>query len=70
VIEGEVIYAVREAAAQRLEDVVFRRTPLGSSGHPGAAAVERAAAIMARESGWSDARKSEELVLVRDRFPN
>jgi hypothetical protein len=49
---------------------VFRRTPLGSSGHPGAAAVERAAAIMARESGWSDARKSEELVLVRDRFPN
>jgi glycerol-3-phosphate dehydrogenase len=70
VIEGEVIYAVREAAAQRLEDVVFRRTPLGSAGHPGEQAVSGAAAIMARECGWSDTRKDEELTRVSNRFPS
>jgi len=68
VIEGEVVYAAREAAAARLEDVVFRRTPLGSAGHPGQAAVDKAADIMARECGWSAQRRDEELGRVATRF--
>jgi len=68
VIEGEVIYAVREAAAVRLDDVVFRRTPLGSAGDPGQEAIARCADLMARECGWTDARRAEEIALVRDRF--
>ncbi len=68
VIEGEIIYATRESAAVRLEDVVFRRTPLGSAGDPGDSAVARAAAIMARESEWSNVRSDEELARVRQRF--
>lgn len=68
VIAGEVIYAVRTAAAVRLEDVVFRRTPLGSAGDPGGPAIDTAAAIMARECGWSSERQTEEIARVRRRF--
>lgn len=68
VIEGEVIYAAREAAAVRLEDVVFRRTPLGSAGHPGEPALHRAADLLAREWSWTSERREEELARVRRRF--
>jgi glycerol-3-phosphate dehydrogenase len=68
VIAGEMIYAVRSAAAVRLEDVVFRRTPLGSAGDPGGTAIDTAAAVMARECNWSDERQAEEVARVRQRF--
>ena len=68
VIEGEAIHAVREAAAVRLDDVVFRRTPLGSGGDPGGDAIARLAAVMARECGWTGDRRDEEIALVRARF--
>jgi glycerol-3-phosphate dehydrogenase len=68
VIAGEVLYAIREAAAQRLDDVVFRRTPLGSTGDPGATAINNAAALMARECDWSGERQAEEVARVRNRF--
>jgi len=68
VSEGEVIYAARNAAAVRLEDVVFRRTPLGSAGDPGEAAIGRAGEIMARELGWPNERREQELARVRQRF--
>jgi glycerol-3-phosphate dehydrogenase len=68
VIAGEVIYAVRNAAAMRLEDVVFRRTPLGSAGDPGGSAIDNAAAVMAHECGWSSERQAEEVGRVRKRF--
>jgi glycerol-3-phosphate dehydrogenase len=68
VIEGEVIYAARMAAAVRLDDVVFRRTPLGSAGDPGGTAIDHAAAIMARECGWSSGRQEEEVARVRRRL--
>ena len=68
VIAGEVIYAVRMATATRLEDVVFRRTPLGSAGDPGGTALDNAAAIMARECGWSSERQTDEVTRVKKRF--
>jgi glycerol-3-phosphate dehydrogenase len=68
VIEGEVIYAVREAAAVRLDDVVFRRTPLGSAGDPGEEAIVRTADILARELAWTPERRDEELARVRQRL--
>ena len=61
VLEAEVVYAVREEAAQKLSDVVLRRTDLGSMGHPGKKAVENCADIMAKELRWSDSRKQEEI---------
>jgi len=69
VLCGEITYAARNSAAVRLGDIVFRRTPLASTGSPGDAALTRAGRLAAAELGWSEARLAEELALVRSRLP-
>jgi glycerol-3-phosphate dehydrogenase len=64
-IGAQVAYAVRAEMARTLDDVVFRRTGLGTLGHPGDAALEAAAAIAARELGWDAARTAGELACVQ-----
>jgi glycerol-3-phosphate dehydrogenase len=68
VLEGEVSYAVGQLSAVRLSDVVLRRTPLGSAGHPGRPALERAARLMGRLLGWSEARMAQEIAAVEARY--
>jgi len=55
-IRAMVAHAVEREMALRLTDVVFRRTGLGTIGHPGTAALHECAAIMAKGLGW-DARR-------------
>jgi glycerol-3-phosphate dehydrogenase len=66
---AELTFAVRREMAAKLGDVVFRRTDLGSAGHPGEAALTAAAALVAKELGWDEARLGSELTEVRRRFP-
>ncbi len=61
---AEVRYAVREEMALDLASVVLRRTELGSAGHPGTRALERAAAVMGEELRWSEDKKRSELEAV------
>jgi glycerol-3-phosphate dehydrogenase len=61
---GEVRYAAREEMALDLASVVLRRTELGSAGHPGRRALERAAAILGEELSWSEGRKCVEIEAV------
>jgi glycerol-3-phosphate dehydrogenase len=61
VIDGEIAYAATNACAVKLDDVVRRRTPLGSAGDPGRRALERAAEIMAATLGWSAERRGAEM---------
>jgi len=68
-LAAEVIHAVRNEMAQKLADCVFRRTELGTAGHPGDDTLAGCAAVMAEELGWSAARTELELVEVRARFP-
>jgi len=68
VLAGEIVYAQERAAALRLADVVLRRTDLGSTGHPGRAALEAAASLMAGRCGWSDAQREEEIRIVERRY--
>jgi glycerol-3-phosphate dehydrogenase len=49
-----------------LASVVLRRTELGSAGHPGRGALERAAAIAGEELSWSEDRKRRELEAVEE----
>lgn len=70
VISAEVIHAVREEAVVKLADVVFRRTDLGTGANPGDAALETCAELMARELGWSEGRRRQELDEVRRAFPH
>jgi glycerol-3-phosphate dehydrogenase len=69
VIGAEVIHAVREEMAHTLSDVVFRRTDLGTAGHPGDAALQACAALMASQLGWDQERVGTELEAVRRVFP-
>jgi glycerol-3-phosphate dehydrogenase len=64
VIGAQLVHAVRSEMATTLADAVIRRTPLGALGHPGEAALERAASIVASELKWSDERKRAEIAAV------
>ena len=68
-IEAEVTFAVREEMAVRLEDVVFRRTGLGTLGHPGLECLRRCAEIMAGELGWTDDETRRQVEAADARFP-
>jgi glycerol-3-phosphate dehydrogenase len=53
VIGAEVVFGVEREMAQRLEDVVLRRTELAAGGHPGAAGLRRCAELMGSVLRWS-----------------
>jgi glycerol-3-phosphate dehydrogenase len=60
-IEAEVVFAVTAEMALHLDDVVFRRTGLGTIGHPGRRCLTRCAEIMAPLLGWSPRHCEEEI---------
>jgi glycerol-3-phosphate dehydrogenase len=58
---AEVSYAVNQEMAVHLEDVVLRRSDLGSGSHPGLAALDETAQRMQALLGWSSQRRTEEV---------
>jgi glycerol-3-phosphate dehydrogenase len=66
VIRAEVIHAVREEMAVTLQDVVFRRTDLGTGADPGHTAITTSADLMANELGWARQKKEDEINEVAD----
>lgn len=67
VLGAEVVHAVRDEMAVRLEDVVKRRTDLGILEQPPHETLLAAARIMARELDWSAERMQEEIKSVGGR---
>lgn len=67
-IEAEIEYATIHEMALTLDDVVFRRTGLGTVGHPGEACLRRAAEIMANHLGWTEEKIDAEVARTRRRF--
>lgn len=65
---AETRHAVHEEMSQTLADVVFRRTELGSAGHPGDDLLTVCADVMAHELGWDETRKQREVEAVNARF--
>ena len=60
-LEAEVAWSVRHELALSVDDVLSRRLRLSPElADRGAAVAPRVAQIMARELGWSDARRDEE----------
>lgn len=68
VLKAEVLHGVREEMAQKLSDVVFRRTELGSAGYPGNEALNICAETMGAELGWSSTKIQQELQEVERVF--
>jgi len=66
VLDGEgqllasVAHAIRHEMARTLNDILFRRTGLGNTGHPGREVLDRVAEMAARELGWDNARQDAE----------
>jgi glycerol-3-phosphate dehydrogenase len=60
-VMAEVTHAVRREMAVRLQDVILRRTDMGSGAHPGRAAIEQTAHGMQRLMGWTDERRAAEV---------
>ena len=67
-IGAEVVHAVREEMAHHLADVVLRRVGVGSHAPMEVGSLRRCAEIMARELGWSEGRREQELAHVRGSF--
>jgi glycerol-3-phosphate dehydrogenase len=65
---AEAVYSVRHEMAQRMTDVVFRRTELGTAGHPGYTALFELQQLLAREFQWSHQRAADELAAVEAEF--
>jgi glycerol-3-phosphate dehydrogenase len=64
----EALFAVRAEMAQRMSDVVLRRTGLGTNGHPGAQALDEVQELLSGELNWSTERVAEERALVEQHF--
>jgi len=57
---AEVAHAVANEMAMKLDDVVLRRTDLGSGNHPGERIVTAAAACMQKFLKWDDRKRDAE----------
>jgi glycerol-3-phosphate dehydrogenase len=62
----QVVEAIRNEMALTLEDVVLRRTGLGSAGYPGDEAILAVESIAREELGWSSARVQDETQGLRE----
>ncbi len=68
VLRAEVVHAVRDEMAQKLADVVLRRTDLGSAGMPEESAIRCCADLMARELSWDKPRQEREIDELKSRY--
>jgi glycerol-3-phosphate dehydrogenase len=67
-IAAQIVYAFRHEMTFSLADVLFRRTGLGTLGHPGKEVLETIAAIAAKEIGWDEIRKQEEIKEIEELY--
>jgi glycerol-3-phosphate dehydrogenase len=65
---AEIACTLRDEMAQTMSDIVFRRTELGTGGHPGEAALKEVAAFMQQTGGWSAKRALDERRAVDEQF--
>ncbi|MGH7509665.1 MAG: glycerol-3-phosphate dehydrogenase/oxidase [Gemmatimonadales bacterium] len=64
VAREEILQAVREEMAIKLDDIVFRRTSLGAAPGPARTTVEEAARVAGGELGWDSHRQAIEIDTV------
>lgn len=67
-ILAEVLFAVRNEMAVTLNDILFRRTGIGTIGHPGKEVLQQVADLAAKELGWDDAEKKRQIEAAEKEF--
>ena len=61
-IGAEIVWATRHEMARHLDDVLLRRTGIGTGHTEGLGVLERAAELMGTELGWDEDTRSREIV--------
>jgi glycerol-3-phosphate dehydrogenase len=61
---AEVLHVIREEMAVHMSDIVFRRTNLGTAGHPGELALQSLQDFLHQHCGWDRRRIDEERTAV------
>ncbi len=67
-IPAQALYAVRNEMALTLGDILFRRTGIGTLGHPGQEALHAIVDTAASHLKWDSARKAREIESVEERY--
>jgi len=67
-VPAQIVYALREEMALTVEDVLFRRTGLGTLGSPGDAVIARVTDLIAEELGWDEAKRAAQDVRAVAKF--
>jgi glycerol-3-phosphate dehydrogenase len=70
IIKAEILYGIQEEMAQKLSDIILRRTELGTAEYPGDEALTACAGIMAKELGWDESRIQKELEEAKEIYIN
>lgn len=65
---AQIAHAIRYEMALHLDDIVLRRSEMGTAGCPADAELTAAARIAARELAWSPETMSGEIQRVKDRY--
>jgi len=60
-IPAQIIYAAEKEMAFTLNDIVFRRTGIGTLGHPGKTVLEKTADLAATVLNWGKPRRDREI---------
>jgi glycerol-3-phosphate dehydrogenase len=68
-LKGETLFAIRKEMAQKVSDVVMRRTDLGTAGKPRDSHVSQIAWLMAKELQWNTERSEQEIQELKDLYP-
>jgi glycerol-3-phosphate dehydrogenase len=61
IVGAQIVEAARHEMALTLEDIVLRRTGLGSAGYPGDEAILKVETLAREELGWSSSRVDDEI---------
>ena len=69
IIKAETLFSVRHEMAQKLGDVVFRRTDTGTASSPSEAELRVISNVMGSEFGWSETKLRDEMEEVRRAYP-
>ena len=58
---AQVLFAIHNEMALTLADILLRRTGIALLGHPGKVIIEKVAKLAAKELGWNDQKRKEEI---------
>ncbi len=68
VLKAQILFGIRNEMAIKLDDIIFRRTAVGTSGSPDDHLLAFCAEVSGNEIGWNKAAIERELKEVKGNF--